>query len=86
MSSRLASPRRAAGLGPAGVRRSEPAPELGVGAVSACFRVDLQVSPEIDHREQQVAELVFERGTVRRSSSFLQFSLISSAILSSTVA
>src|SRR3954463_6269788 len=64
---------RAAGLSQPAFDESEPAPELGVGAVERRFRVDLPVSPEIDHREQQIAELVAEGGAVGAPRSLLQF-------------
>src|SRR3546814_17263496 len=39
---------------------SEAALELGVGAAQRRFRIDVQVTRQVDDEEQQVADLVFQ--------------------------
>ena len=73
ISSRLACSRLRSGMLPAPLDGMHPCPEFLVGAAQCFLRIELQVPPEIDQREQHVAELVLHPARIVAVDRLAQF-------------
>ena len=76
--------RRLAARGQRALDRGKAPFEFQVGRAQDAFRVGVEMAGEIDHREQQIADLGCRRGLRRCASSSASISSASSRILAST--
>ena len=51
----------------------ETAPKLGVGFTQCLLRIHLEESREVDHDEQQVTQLIFDRGEIAAGTRRVEF-------------